>query len=259
MQRTLVHRWVAFTLAGLTAIALSGCSPKSLLSASSQPPTLVLSTLSEPKTFNTVTSQEVNPVFSYIEQGLITSDREGNVIPALAESWVFSEDQKEITFTLRENLKWSDGEPLTVDDVLFTYNDIYFNEKIPTDTRDLLRIGKEGKLPSVTKVDQQRVKFAIPEPFAPFLRYTGIGLMPKHKLAEIVSQEDEEGNSAFISELGVGTNPQEIIVPGPYTIDSYRTGERVILKRNPHYWRKDEQGNQLPQIERIAIQIVENQ
>ena len=96
--------------------------------------------------------------FTYIEEGLVSSDRDGEIVPGLAESWVFSEDSKQLTFTLRENLKWSDGEPLTVDDVLFTYNDIYLNEKIPTDFRDLLKIGKDKKLPTITKVDQRRGK-----------------------------------------------------------------------------------------------------
>lgn len=238
------------------AIALGGCSPRLL--KSNQVPTLVLSTLSDPKTFNTVTSQEANPVFSFIEQGLIGSDRDGNIIPGLAESWVFSEDNKQITFTLRENLKWSDGHPLTVEDVLFTYNDIYLNEKIPTDFRDLLKIGVDQKLPTLKKIDERRVQFSIPEPFAPFLRYTGIGLMPKHKLSKLVAELDEDGNSKFISAWGVSTNPKEIVVPGAYMIDSYRTGERVILKKNPYYWKKDEQDNQQPYIPRIAIAIVEN-
>jgi peptide/nickel transport system substrate-binding protein len=238
------------------AIALGGCSLGGL--KSNQLPTLVLSTLSDPKTFNTVTSQESNPVFSFIEQGLVGSDRDGNIIPGLAESWVFSEDNTQITFTLRENLKWSDGHPLTVEDVLFTYNDIYLNEKIPTDFRDLLKIGVDQKLPTLKKVDERRVQFSIPEPFAPFLRYTGIGLMPKHKLAKVVTELDEDGNSKFISAWGVSTNPKEIVVPGAYMIESYRTGERVILKKNPYYWKTDEQDNPQPYIPRIAIAIVEN-
>ena len=258
MQRNLFQRLTSLALVGLLAIALGGCSPKMFLSSSAQTPTLVLSTLSDPKTFNTVTSQESNPVFSYIEQGLVGTDRDGNIIPGLAESWVFSEDKKEITFKLRKNLKWSDGEPLTIDDVLFTYNDIYLNEKIPTDFRDLLRIGSEKKLPTVKKIDAQTVQFSIPEPFAPFLRYTGIGLMPKHILGESVSTLDEYGNPEFIAKWGVGTDPKDIVVPGPYQIDSYRTSERVILKKNPHYWRKDDSGLSMPYIERIAIQIVEN-
>ena len=253
-----IRRWFTLAVAVVLAIALSSCQfPRA--SGESQVPTLVLSTLSDPKTFNTVISQEANPAFSFIEEGLITSDNQGRIMPALAESWTFSEDKRSITFTLRENLRWSDNHPLTVDDVVFTYNDLYLNEKIPADFRDLLRIGSEKKLPIVTKLNERQVKFTIPEPFAPFLRYTGVGIMPKHILETAAKTLDERNNPIFIRTWGVGTDPKEIVVPGPYQIDSYRTGERIILRRNPHYWRKDSDGQPQPYIERIAIQIVENQ
>ncbi len=254
----MIRRWITLAFALMIAIALGGCEFQRA-SGVANIPTLVLSTLSDPKTFNTVTSQEANPAFSFLEEGLITSDNQGNILPGLAESWTFSADNKSITFTLREGLRWSDNQPLTVDDVIFTYNDLYLNEKIPADFRDLLRIGAEKKLPTVKKVDDRRVMFTIPEPFAPFLRYTGVGIMPKHILEKTVKNLDEKGNPEFISTWGVGTNPADIVVPGPYQLERYRTGERIILKRNPYYWRKDSQGQQQPYIERIAIQIVENQ
>ena len=73
-------------------------------------------------------------------------------------------------FTLRDNLKWSDGKPLTAEDVVFTYNDIYFNKEIPTDTKDAFKIGESGQLPKVKKLDDRRVEFTLPEPFRPFLQ-----------------------------------------------------------------------------------------
>jgi len=79
-------------------------------------------------------------------------------------------------FTMREGLKWSDGEPLTVDDVVFTYNDIYLNEKIPTDIKDILRIGKSRALPKIRNQSPSRIYR--PEPFAPFLRNTGLVILP---------------------------------------------------------------------------------
>ena len=82
--------------------------------------------------------------------------------------------------------------------------------------------------------------------------------MPKHKLAKAVETLDKDGNSAFLSSWGVSTKPEDIVVPGPFQIESYRTGERVILKKNPFYWRQDDEGNAQPYIERITIQIVEN-
>jgi len=259
------HRWLNLILisilTGLGAIGLPACSSlpfNALLSEQSEPP-LVFSALSDPKTFNYVVSNESPSIFGYIYEGLTTEDGlTGEVIPALAESWEISEDGLQIVFTLREGLRWSDGEPLTVDDVVFTYNDLYFNEAIPTAIRDILRIGESGALPTVQKLDDRRVEFAIPEPFAPFLRNTSLAILPAHALRQSVQQEDAQGNPLFLALWGTDTDPAQIISNGLYQLDSYSPAQRVVFRRNPHYWRRDEQGNAQPYIERLVWQTVES-
>lgn len=253
------RRWLAVLLALITAMTLGGCNPAMLKSEASQVPQLVESILGDPKTFNYPLSQESPNVFGLIYEGLVTENGlTGEIEPALAKSWEISPDKKRIVFTMREGLKWSDGEPLTVDDVIFTYNEVYFNEKIPTDTRDILKIGKDRALPTVQKLDNQRVEFTVPQPFAPFLRYTGLGILPAHALREAVNTTDSNGNLKFLTTWGTDTDPQKIIGNGMYVMESYQPSERVIFRRNPHYWRKDDQGNPQPYIERIVWQIVEN-
>lgn len=253
------RKWLALILAFVSAIALGGCNPAEFKSAAAQVPQIADSILSDPKTFNYALSQESPNVFSLIYEGLINENGiTGKIEPALAESWEFSPDKKQIIFTMREGLKWSDGEPLSADDVVFTYNDIYFNEKIPTDIRDILRIGKNRLLPKVRKLDERRVEFTVPEPFAPFLRYTGLVILPAHALRESVNSKDSSGKIKFVSMWGTDTDPKKIICNGPYQMESYTTSQRVVFRRNPHYWRKDAQGNPQPYIERIVWQIVEN-
>ncbi len=217
-------------------------------------PSLILET----KTFNLPLSQESPNIFGLTYDGLLTENGRGELEPALAESWEISEDKKRIVFTLRSGLKWSDGEPLTVDDVIFTYNDIYLNEEIPTDIRDGFRIGKSRSLPKVTKLDNWRVEFAVSEPFAPFLRNTGSAILPAHVLREAVKTKDKDGKPKFLTMWGIDTPPEQIIVNGPYRLESYNTSERVVFRRNPYYWRKDAQDNSQPYIERVIWQIVEN-
>jgi peptide/nickel transport system substrate-binding protein len=264
MQKAVVsgfRRWFALGLASCMAfLMLSGCQGLQLKLPSAQVPQLVLSSLSDPKTFNAVLSQEVSEVLPLIGEGLITENGlTGEVEPALAESWKIAPDGKRITYVLKDNLKWSDGQPLTVDDVLFTYNDVYLNKAIPTDFRDVLRVGKTGALPTVKKLDERRIEFSIPEPFAPFLRVTGIGILPKHILQKSIETKDSQGQPNFLSIWGTNTQPlSNIVVPGPYMIESYRVGERVILRRNPYYWKKGPQGESQPYIERIVVQVVES-
>lgn len=249
------------------AVALPSCSLNQLRlenfrTQSANVPQMISTVLGEPKTFNYLLTQEStsSEVLALMYEGLISVDQTtSEIIPALAESWEISEDGQTITYTLKEDLKWSDGEPLTVDDVVFTYNDLILNEEIPTDTRDILRIGAEGKLPTVRKLDGRRVEFKIPEPFAPFLRVTGIAILPKHALEESVKTKDVNGQPLFLSKWGTGTDPSTIVGNGLYTIKQFVPGERIVFQRNPYYWQKGPDGEQQPYIEQIVWPVVTSQ
>jgi peptide/nickel transport system substrate-binding protein len=253
--------WLPIILTA-TAFTLTACNPVNFKTAAAQVPQLVRSILSDPQTFNFPLNQDASTttLLGLLYEGLITENYQtGKVEPALAESWQFSDDKLKIVFTLRKGLKWSDGQPLTVDDVVFTYNDIYLNEAIPTDVRDVLRIGESRKLPSVKKIDERRVEFIVPEPFAPFLRSsTGYPILPAHILEKSVKTKNQEGKPIFLSQWGVDTPPNQIIVNGPYKLERYDTSQRVVFRRNPFYWRKGTKGESQPYIERIVWQIVES-
>ena len=251
--------FLLITIIAFTAIGLTACNPTKLKTNAAQIPQLVTSILSDPKTFNAALSSESPNIFGYTYEGLLTQNPiDGKIEGALAKSWEISPDKTKITFTMREGLKWSDGEPLTVDDVVFTYNDIYLNQDIPTDTRDVLRVGKDRKLPTVKKLDNTRVEFSVPEPFRPFLLSTGSSILPAHILEKSVKTKNKDGKLEFLSKWGVDTPPEELIVNGPYKLERYDTSQRIIFRRNPYYWRKDTQGKPQPYIERIIWQIVES-
>ena len=220
----------------------------------------VVSTPSDTSTFNYPLNQSAYSVFGYIYEGLIIENGvTGELEPALAESWEVSEDEQTIVITLKKDLKWSDGEPLTVDDVVFSYNKIYLNDKIPSSFKDILRIGKSGALPTVKKIDNLRVEFSTPEPFAPFLRYAGgLNILPAHVLKESVSTTNSEGELNYLTKWGTDTPVTEIVGNGMYRLKSYAPNQRIILEKNPFYWREDDQGNNLPYIENIVWQVIEN-
>ena len=256
-------RLMAMALVLVMAIATTGCNNlDAFKTEATQVPRIVTSSISDPKTFNPITNDVSTIIFGLMYSSLVVEDGEsGELEPILAEDWVVSEDQKEIVFTLREGLKWSDGEPFTVDDILFTYNDILFNPKIPSGIRDILRIGEEGLFPSVSKVGDRQVKFTVPEPFAPFLRYAGgISIMPKHALEASVKTLDAEDQPEFLSTWGTDTDPAEIIGNGPYRLVNYAPGQRMIFERNPYYWKNDQNPEDEPQpyIEQLIQQIVES-
>jgi peptide/nickel transport system substrate-binding protein len=261
MGLRLLRRSIALGLALMMAIALTACSVEQFRTQAAQVPRYVFSSLSDPKTFNFIVSDEQSSqtILGFLYDGLLsTNGVTGELEPGLAESWQVSDDQLRIVFTLRDGLKWSDGEPMTVDDVVFTYNDIIFNEDIPTSLSDIFRVGAQGQFPIVRKVDDRRVEFISPEPFAPLLRFAGGSFAPKHALEKYVHTKGANGQSQFFSTWGTNTNPHDILSSGPYQIKSYEPSQRVILERNPYYWRKDAQGNPQPYIEQIVIQIIES-
>lgn len=216
--------------------------------------TLVLSTISGPKSFNDIIAKETSTTsaIGYLFEGLTETDGvTTEVIPSLAKSWEFSEDGLVWTFHLRDDVTWFDGEPFTADDVIFTYNDLIFNESIPSSSRDIFTI--DGQRPRIEKVDDYTVVFTLPKPFVPLLRYLGQAILPEHVLRPAVEEE------RFNSTWGVDTDPSKLIGTGPFKMIEFRQDERLVYERNPNYWKKDKEGNRLPYLERIVIQIVENQ
>ncbi len=265
---TSFRRWLSvlltMTLWLSAGVVLGGCNPTALKTEAAQVSQLVLHSLSDPKTFNYALNQEFPNVFRFTFEGLTTTnDLTGKVEPALAESWQSFDNNQRWVFTLREGLKWSDGKPLTADDVIFTFKDVVFNPDIPTDQKDSIKIGAKGAFPEIRKLDDRRVEFILPEPFAPFLRSVagpeyGIAILPKHVLQNAVTSKDANGNPQFTSTWGTDTPPEKIVTNGAYRIASYTASQRVILERNPYYWRKDSQGNSQPYIDRIIWQIIES-
>lgn len=250
------RRWLAVLLALIATISLSACTPvRSQLTNR-----LVVPTPSGPSTFNYPLNQSAYSVFGYMYEGLINENGlTSKLEPGLAESWEVSKDGKKIVFTLREGLKWSDGEPMTTDDIIFSYEKIYFNDKIPSGLKDILRIGISRQFPKVKQLDSRRVEFSVAEPFAPFIRYAGgIPILPAHILQESVDNTDAEGKPKFLATWGTDTDPKKIVGNGQYRMLSYTPNQRVVLERNPYFWRKDAEGNSQPYIEQIVWQIIEN-
>ncbi len=242
-------------LAAITALLVAACNPANFRSEAAQTPQLILSILSDPKTFNYALSQESPNVFPYTFVGLTSQNPiSGEIEPELAESWKVSDDGLRFVFTLRENLKWSDGKPLTAEDVVFSYNQIFFNKEIPSNVKDTFKIGQSGQLPKVKKLSERQVEFTLTEPFRPFLQNTTTSILPAHALRESVEQKDREGKPLFLQKWSVDTPVELIVTNGPYKLGRYNTTQRVVFEGNPYYWKNPE-----PYIDKVNWEIVESQ
>ena len=222
---------------------------------------LTSATISEPLTLNLAIANDASSsgVLGYLFEGLTeTSWLTDEVEPALAESWERSEDGLTWTFHLRNDVRWHDGEPFTAHDVGFTFNRIIYNDDIPASSRPAFHFrfpdeesGEWKEAPmTVTALDDYTVECVLPGPFAPFLRSMGTAIYPKHILEKHVD------DGTFTSTWDIDTDPAEIVGTGPFTIERYEPSERVVMRRNPGYWLKDDAGNSLPYLDEIVHVIV---
>ena len=221
---------------------------------------LTFATISEPLTLNLALADDSGSsgVLGYLFEGLTeTSWLTDQVEPALAESWTHSDDGMTWIFSLRKDIRWHDGTPFTAHDVDFTFNRIIYNEEISVSDRAAFNFRfldettgtwTEAKM-TVTVLDDYTIRCVLPVPFAPFLRSMGTAIYPKH----ILEQHVDDGT--FASVWDIDTDPAEIIGTGPFTIELYNPGDRVVLRRNPDYWLKDDAGNLLPYLDKI-VQII---
>ena len=215
--------------------------------------TLILSIPTEPKTLNVIVAQEASSteITQYLFQGLTEfNPHTEEVEPKLAEGWEYSDDGLIWRFYLRKNVKWSDGTPFTAKDVIFTFNEIIFNSKIPTGSRDIFMV--EGKPVNVRMIDDYTVEFSLPALFAPFLFTLSQPILPEHILKSSVKK------GKFTSAWGIGEDPRNIVGTGPFKISTILPGEKVELIKNEFYWMKDKLGVSLPYLERIIFLIIPN-
>lgn len=154
--------------------------------------------------------------------GLLRNNGEGALAPFLADHYEISNDGLTYTFYLKDNLRWSDGAPLTADDVLFTISLV----KDPA-YRSVLRPNWEGV--TAEKRDDKTIIFTLAKPYAPFLENVAIGILPKHIWRDVIAAE------FTLSEKNLRP-----VGAGPYRIISFEqnpTGRiaTFTLEPNPHY------------------------
>lgn len=213
---------------------------------------LVVTTFADPKTFNPITANETSSTDITLRMFwtlVVVDSPTEKPRPGLAESWSVEPDNKTWTFHLRKGLRWSDGQPLTADDVVFTLNDVVYNPDIPNVTRDQFIMN--GKKFTISKVDDYTFKVVTPEVYAPFVNFFGVmPIVPKHVLAKAVEEKK------FQAAYGVFTNPKDVVCCGPFRLKEYKQGQYVMLERNPYFWEVDKKGQRLPYVDTVVFAIV---
>lgn len=165
---------------------------------------------------------------------LVRYNSDTSLLPYFAKSWDISPDGLVYTFHLLENAKWTDGEPVTSEDVVWTYN--FMLNKDYKGTRQVeapiagiedYRSGKTDAVAGIEALDATTVQFTLDKPYAPFLESTAqqFWILPKHAMADTpIDQMDKHPFSMTPT-----------VTAGPLKFVKYETDQYVELERDPNF------------------------
>jgi len=198
----------------------------------------------------------------WVEDGL-------GVEPNWIESWESNEDKTSWTFHIREGVKWSDGEPLTVDDFLFWWREMALNPEHSAYVPDWAQAG--GEAMQVTKVDDYTMKWDY-EDSAPLLikrlaMWPHGGLpdtvyvaVPEHYLKQFhPDHSDEYKDYETFEEKQEWWHNMDCPVLTEWMPVEEEAGKRLVLERNPYFYAVDPEGNQLPYIDGVNLRFLADQ
>jgi peptide/nickel transport system substrate-binding protein len=187
-------------------------------------------------------------------------------IPILATSWEFSDDGRTVTIHFREGIKWSDGEPFTTEDLRFWWEDLALNEDYKVITVPWWMYDyKTGNQAQLNIIDDYTISFTFDSPAWLMPGTLGSGywewegmMKPKHYLQQFHPGYTSGADwTAFQDADKWWQNPDYPVIYAWRCVD-YQAGQRIVLERNPYYWKVDSAGNQLPYIDRIESVEVED-
>lgn len=151
-----------------------------------------------------------------IFDGLTDHDGNNEVVPRLAKSWDYDEENSTYTFHLEEGVKWHDGEPFTAEDVKFTI------EAIMDPANESENAPNYEDVESITVIDDHTIEFKLSAPNVAFLDYMTMPILPKHLL------EGENMQESDFFRAPVGT--------GPFKLAKWDEGQQIVLEKNEDYF-----------------------
>jgi len=180
------------------------------------------------------------------------------IVPNVAKSYDISPDGTTYNFTLREGLRWSDGELFTADDLMFWYENVLLNKQLTPVVPSTLQIA--GQPVKVVKHDAAHVSFVFAKTYSLFLQNLAIHgppfrLQPSHYLKQFHKSFNAKVGKAwatnFLNKADILNNVDLPVITGWRPMNPHGDGGRQVWKRNPYYFKVDKDGSQLPYIDEV--------
>jgi len=218
----------------------------------------VVGATSSPKTFNPIVANETSSsdLITQLYAALVDIDYlTQEDIPVLAKSWSFSPDGRTVTFQLRRGARFSDGHPITSEDVKFCF-DVVLDPELHPSMQDALMMPVGGKAVPYTYSAPDSYTFVVTAPATDALILPHIGnvrIVPKHVLEPAFRQK------RFASSYTTATPPESLVTSGPWRLKSYLENQQTVLERNPYWCGVDAKGKRLPYLDEVVFRVAKDQ
>jgi peptide/nickel transport system substrate-binding protein len=218
----------------------------------------VVGATASPKTFNPIVQNESssNEITQQMFISLTDIDyRTLDDIPVLAKSWERTPDGRTVTYHLRRGACFSDGHPITSDDVKFCF-DVVMDPVLHPGMQDGLVMTVGGKPIPYTYSAPDSYTFVVTAPSADALllsHVANIRVMPRHVL------EPAFRAGQFASSFGTATPPESLVTSGPWRLRSFLENQQTVLERNPWWFGVDASGQRLPYLDELVFRVAKDQ
>lgn len=220
---------------------------------------LIASCDANPKTFNPWVAEDAFSLelSNLLFRPLLDLDAEsGKAIPDLALEMKVSDDKLSYLIAMRKGLKWSDGEDLDANDVLFTWNKIIAQDLGCPSLKESFLI--DGKLPGCELLDKYHLRFRCPKPYAPFARLLCLlRIAPRHAIEPVLLSG--EPRAAFKQLWSAESDLSTIVSDGPFKLFAFEPGQKVEFMRWDNFYMLDKKGNRLPYLDRVVYTLAPDQ
>ncbi len=212
---------------------------------------LVLAVAADPQNFNGMLAAGLpnKMITDRLSADLVHVNRSTlQIDPSLATRWETDKTGKTYTIHLRHGVRFSDGNPFTADDAVFSIQAL-------TDPKNECplagQLETDGVFPSISRIDDYTIQLTFQRPIGMGLRMLdSVPIVPKKRLLKA----SQEGRLAAV--WGPTANPDDVVGLGPFRLKEYQRGVKVVLERNPYYWKKDSSGLTLPYLDTITFLVI---
>ena len=265
--------WVALVTGGLLAGCGGGTGSSAFVDHEPLPPDTMTTRMDElgrhggrfvvgstasAKTFNPIMSNETNSADVIAQMFVSLTDidyRTQEDIPIIAKSWEFSDGGRTVTYHLRRGARFSDGHPLTSEDVKFCY-DVVMDPNLHPSMQDALTMDVGGKRVPFTFSAPDSYTFVVTAPATDALilsHVANVRILPKHVL------EPAWKAGRFASSYTTATPPESLVTSGPWRLKEHLENQQTVLARNPYWFGVDARGRRLPYLDEVVFRVAKDQ